>query len=87
VSGQFHPRQNQYVSLQDCALADGDCLYAWSAATGKQPDYVYITHIAPRIPHFETAPCCLSIRLALARDSRFAPVFEGPGATIYRVSH
>ncbi len=86
VSGQFHPRQNQYVTLQDCALADGDCLYAWSAATGKQPDYVYITHIAPRIPHFETAPCCLSIRLALARDPRFALVFEGSGATIYRVS-
>jgi hypothetical protein len=86
ISGQFRRSQEQYTSLQDCALADGDCLYAWSAATDKQVDYVYIARIAPRVPQFERDPCCTSIRLALARDSRFTLVFDGPGATIYRAA-
>lgn len=84
MNGQFHVRQDQYMSLQDCALADGDCLYAWAAANGKQLDYVYIARIAPRVPQFETKPCCGPIRQALAHDARFARVFDGPGATIYQ---
>lgn len=85
IPGQYHPRQAEYDSLQDCALENGDCLLAWSRLTGSTFDYVYIPSIAPRVPEDVDAICCTSLWLALQGDERFERVYAGPGATIYKL--
>jgi hypothetical protein len=85
VPGQYHPRQAEYDSLQDCALENGDCLLAWAERWNRTFDYVYVTTLSPRVPSFERRPCCTSLRVNLPDDPRFVSVYEGPGATIYRV--
>jgi hypothetical protein len=85
ITGRYHTSQAEYDSLQDCALENGDCLLAWSRLTGRDFQYVYIASIAPRVPPEADAICCTSLWLALKTDPRFVSVYEGPGATIYRV--
>ncbi len=85
IKGRYHASQADYDSLQDCALENGDCLLAWSRLTGRDFEYVYIASIAPRVPPEADAICCTSLWLALKTDPRFVSVYEGPGATIYRV--
>lgn len=85
ITGRYHAAQAEYDSLQDCALENGDCLLAWSRLTGREFQYVYIASLVPRVPPEADAICCTSLWLALKTDPRFVNVYEGPGATIYRV--
>jgi hypothetical protein len=67
-------------------LSAPDCLTSWHNETGSVFDYVYITKDPPRQGLlFEDQDCCPGLRLGLASDANYVKVYDGPGATIFKV--
>jgi hypothetical protein len=78
----FTRQVSRYDGLQSCGNHLSGCLDEWSAASGVSFDYVYLPKIDPRLPAGTT--CCEALRTSLSGDPRYADVFDGPGATIFR---
>lgn len=84
--GSFAHQLEAYRSAQRCARKDGDCLDSWSNDTGKTFDYVYIPKLAPHTNGFIDDPreCCPALIAALGRDARYALVYDGIGAIVFK---
>ncbi len=82
----FARRVARYPALQRCAYRGADCVAAWASDNDAPFDYLYL----PKGPTgASTTPalvedCCWALRTSVAQDARFEPVYDGPGATIYR---
>jgi hypothetical protein len=85
--GAFATRMSRYDAVQECANKDGDCLAAWTQATGVGFDYVYVPKLAPRsaLTVADRYECCAGLRNALRADARYAVAFDGPGATVFHL--
>ncbi len=82
--GAYGRRVRQYQALQDCAVADAACLASWSTRTGEPFDDVYVPKLSPRADTTSDAPCCAPLIAALRADPRYAMLYDGPGATIFK---
>jgi hypothetical protein len=71
----FEQRQNEVATLQSCG--SGACLEATAAAYGASFDYVYVQQ-SP------SSNCCHLLVTSLRADSRFALVYDKPGAAIFQ---
>ncbi|HEX5479229.1 MAG TPA: hypothetical protein VFY79_05865 [Dehalococcoidia bacterium] len=85
AGGAFDLQRTAFAHLQNCSNADGDCLSAWSAESGESYDYVYVATVPPADDSQQGITCCDGLRNTLRRDSRYRVVFDGPGATVFRV--
>jgi hypothetical protein len=71
-----------YDAAQRCANWTANCLDAWSAEAGRPFTHVYI----PKSPFVHRDPntqCCQTLLASLREDSRYARVYDGPGAVIF----
>lgn len=70
-------------ALQSCVRpASVVCVYEWLA--DRPADYLYLPAgqlYGPSSP----ADCCADLRAALRANQAFTPIYDGPGATIFRV--
>ncbi|HEY6959992.1 MAG TPA: hypothetical protein VI814_14310 [Candidatus Limnocylindria bacterium] len=81
----FWPHMWSYESAQDCADSDGDCLARFMSGSGITFDYVYLPKTAVATAMDESDIwCCGGLRAALRHDDRYALVYDGPGATIFK---
>jgi len=81
---EFDRRLEEYDELvAECAIADLECLEAWSQRTGRSFTHVYIS--APTVLPGEEKPrdCCVCLRDALLASPRYVMVYDGPGAMIF----
>ena len=84
--GAFDARRSAYIDLQQCANSDGDCLARWSAADHATFDYVYLLTAPPGVTNgpIGADSCCRDLALALRKDARYALVYDGAGAIIFK---
>jgi hypothetical protein len=80
----FEFQLQAHRALQGCVRpASVSCVHDWLATWPA--DYLYLPtgHL-----HGPTSPadCCADLRAGLAADPAFTPVYNGPGATIFRVN-
>lgn len=82
----FRARLKAYDDAQKCASKGVACIDQWARDTGIGFDYVYLPKLAPRIELIvdDEHECCAALRAALRGDSRYATVYDGPAATIFR---
>ncbi|MHB8682907.1 MAG: hypothetical protein ACYC9X_01105 [Dehalococcoidia bacterium] len=81
---QFDAQRAAFVDLQQCANGDGACLDRWAAASGKTFQYVYVATIPTTSPDQHGVTCCDRLRTSLRSDPRYALVYDGAGATIFK---
>jgi hypothetical protein len=84
--GVYRKRNEDALALRKCAAQEIACVDAWAAKRGVAYDYIYL----PKIPHreefaFEDDDCCGGLRVGLRSDSRYTTVYDGPGASIFRL--
>lgn len=80
----FTRAESAYLSLQDCAMADAECVVAW--LTQHPADVLFIPK-GQLEGLASPSDCCASVRSSLTSDPRFAVMYDGPGATIFGVVH
>lgn len=81
-NGEFDRRSVAYSDAQRCSNWNTSCLDAWSKETGITFTHLYI----PKSPFVHINPdyqCCRHLLVGLAEDTRYALVYDGPGAAIY----
>jgi hypothetical protein len=85
--GAFNRRLTGYRTLQKCSDADSLCIAEWSRERGVEFDYVYLPKLSPRTDATANDPheCCAALRASLRADPSYATVFDGPGATIFKL--
>jgi hypothetical protein len=79
---EFDRRSAAYRDAQRCGNWNTSCLDAWSKETGITFTHLYI----PKSPYVHINPdyqCCGHLLIGLAKDARYAIVYDGPGAAIY----
>jgi len=85
VPGAFLGRARAYDQLQACAEKGADCLAAWAADTGIAFDYVWVSKEVPYpLRRQGRDDCCAPLRHSLGEAPDYEPVYDGPGATIFR---
>ena len=87
IRGQFGRSLDLYSDLQLCADKSSTCIDEWRAEYGMHFDYIYIPKTAELQPGVVRHPdeCCAALRMSLRADSRFDVVYDGEGATVFRV--
>lgn len=86
--GAYHRSNEQASDLRKCAFLTPDCLITWQDQTHNAFDYVYITKAEPRQGLlFENQDCCAGLRVGLKNDPSYAVVYDGPGATIFKLTN
>lgn len=75
-TGEFRRRIADHYRAWGCANAGSTCLDAWSSATGRSFDYVYL-------PNGSGRPCCTLLASSLMADARYVEIYDGPGAIIF----
>ena len=79
----FAARARRYIALQRCATQDAACLERWVQQAGVTFSHVYVAK-RPPVARGASADCCTGLLSALACDSRYRLVYDGPGASVYR---
>ncbi|HLI29462.1 MAG TPA: hypothetical protein VKZ60_20535, partial [Chloroflexota bacterium] len=77
---EFARRRNASEALYRCAAQDAACLERWVADTGRAFTHVYVPKRASGV---SSGPYAVGLRATLARDPRYALLYDGPGASIY----
>jgi hypothetical protein len=77
-------RVSEAVDLQAC-VSDGrvECLTSWTVESGRTPNFIYVAK-GPQLGPLSPQDCCSALREALAAVDK--PLYDGPGATIFRWS-
>lgn len=79
----FNRQQQAHHALQGCVRpASVSCVHDWLA--DWPADYLYLP-TGPLHGPSSLADCCADLRAGLLVDPAFTPIYEGPGATIFRV--
>jgi hypothetical protein len=79
----FEVQVTAYRALQACvADASAGCVIDWLGE--YRAEYVYLP-MGPLDGPSSPADCCADLRAALAADSAYGTIYEGPGATVLEV--
>lgn len=70
-------------ALQECASEGLECLEAWAAE--HQVSFTHL-YVAKRPPIAHDMPDSRALLRALGKSARYVPIYNGPGATIFRCS-
>lgn len=82
----FEQRAERYPAIQRCAYRGAECVAEWARDVGVEFDYLYLPKGATgasMIPAL-VEDCCWPLRASVGQNPGYEPMYDGPGATVYR---
>jgi len=78
-----------YNAERKCAYRGAACVERWLTKYGRNVSYVFVANghapLASPAPQLWQLSCCASLTASLEGSRDFVRVFEGPGATVFKV--
>lgn len=86
---RFASRIKRHEELRNCAAVGSTCLDSWMSQYGEKADYIYIPKrrsAESTVWSLQSGDCCKALINSLSNAERYALIYEGDGAVIYRRS-